>query len=263
MARGFECTFVELDAIGDALRLDVRPFPFQFPVHGELIDERIRLMELVNGTLTAKGLVRGERFTPDLEELIGLFARGTLAIAAVGSSDGDSLCARAVTDGRHGVLAVEYGQTIRFEPITPSSLVRAMLSLLPAVRPGPGSSVTITGDEPVSAGRHASRRTEDDYDNRRYLQSARRPPDSSATQRVIVDEIMRRPRIGSGYFTVTARNRNGRESEPLTMNWLDTDAGRYAVLPSTGPDGRIHITYTPADLARLDQSLSRLVQMMA
>ena len=32
---------MELDAIGDALQLDVRPFPFQFPVHGELIDERL------------------------------------------------------------------------------------------------------------------------------------------------------------------------------------------------------------------------------
>src|SRR5215469_8335668 len=98
MARGFECTFLELDAIGDALRLDVRPFPFQFPVHGELVDERIRLLQQVHGTLTAKGLVEGRRFAPDLEDLVGLFARGTLAIAVVGSSDGEGLCARAVTD---------------------------------------------------------------------------------------------------------------------------------------------------------------------
>jgi hypothetical protein len=253
---------VELDAIGDALQLDVRPFPFQFPVHGELVDERIRLMELVNSALTAKGLVSGNRFTPDLEDLVGLFARGTLAIAAVGSSDGEGLCARAVTDGRFGVLAVENGQSIRFDPVTRASLVRAILGLLPVVRPGPGRSVTVTADEPVSAGRHAPRRSEDEYAERRYLQSGSRPADSGATQRAIAEEIMRRPRIGSGYFTVTARNRNGREGEPLTMNWLDTDAGRYAVLPSTGPDGRLHVTYTPADLARLDQSLSRLVQMM-
>jgi hypothetical protein len=253
---------VELDAIGDALQLDVRPFPFRFPVHGELVDERVRLLRQVHGTLTANGLVEGGRFAPDLEDLVGLFARGTLAIAAVGSSDGEGLCARAVTDGRFGVLAVENGQSIRFEPVTPPSLVRAVLGLLPVRRPGPGRSVTVT-DEPVSVGRHASRRSDDDYAERRYLQAARRPAGLSATQRAIAEEIMRRPRIGSGYVTVTARNRNGREGEPLTMSWLDTDAGRYGVLPSTGPDGRLHVTYTPADLARLDQSLSRLVQLMS
>ena len=41
------------------------------------------------------------------------------------------------------------------------------------------------------------------------------------------------------------------------MSWLDTDAGRYVVLPTVGPDGRLHVTYAPADQAKLDQSLSR------
>jgi hypothetical protein len=114
----------------------------------------------------------------------------------------------------------------------------------------------ITDDQPVVAGRHRAR--EEDFAQRQYLQSGR-SGGSGATQRAVVDEIMRRPRLGSGYLTVTTRNRNGRESEPTTMTWLDTDAGRYAVLPTIGPDGRTHITYTPADQARLDQALSYLV----
>jgi hypothetical protein len=250
---------VELDAIGDALQLDVRPFPFQFPVHGELVDERIALIKEAHATLTAKGLIEGRRFSPELEDLVGLFARGTVAIALIGTVAGEGVCARAVTDGRFGVLAQLRSESIRFDPVTPPSLVRSVLGLLPAARPGPGRSATITED-PVPVGRH--RAVEEDFTGRRYLQAVRPQLDSSGTQRVIADEIMRRPRVGSGYFTVTARGRNGRESEPESMSWLDTDAGRYAVIPTTGPDGRLHVTYTPADLARLDQTLSRLVDMM-
>lgn len=261
MARGFECTFLELDAIGDALQCDVRPFPFQFPVHGELADERVRLIQQVHHTLTAKGLIDGRRFAPDLEDLVGLFARGTVAVAVVGTVDGEGLCARAVSDGRHAVLAVQHGQSIRFEPVTPPSLVRSVLGLLPALRPGPGRSITITQEVPVAVGRHA--RVEDDNAGRSYLQAVRPPPESGRAERAIAEEIMRKPRLGSGYFTVTARGRNGHEGEPATISWLDTDAGRYAVLPTTGPDGRLHVTYTPADLPRLDHNLTRLVQTIA
>jgi hypothetical protein len=278
VARGFECTFEELDAIGDALHLDVRPFPFQFPVHGELVDERIRLIQDAHATLTAKGLIEGRRFSMDLEDLVEVFARGSLAIAVVGTVDGEGVCARAVSDGRFGVLARSRGDGVRFDPVAPPSLVRSVLGLLPAARPGPGRSATITVDAvmsgssvsgPPASGSRARdfrvgdlRAREEDFAGRRYLQAVRPQLDSSGTQRVIAEEIMKRPRVGSGYFTVTARGRHGREGEPLTLSWLDTDAGRYAVIPSTGPDGRLHVTYTPADLARLHQGLTRLVEMM-
>lgn len=260
MARGFECTFLELDAIGDALQLDVRQFPFQFPVHGEMVEERIRLIKAAHASLVGKGLIEGRRFAPELEEGLTTFARGHVAIALLGSVDGDGLCARAVSDGRFAVLAQQRGQSIHFDQITPASLVRSILGLLPATRPGPGRSVTITVDEPQPAGRHRAR--DDDFGAHRYLEAVRPPSTPEGVQMAIAQDIMRRPRVSSGYFTVTARGRNGREGEPATMSWLDTDAGRYAVIPSTGHDGRTHITYTPADLPRLDQTLSRLLQMM-
>jgi hypothetical protein len=117
--------------------------------------------------------------------------------------------------------------------------------------------VTITA-EPATPTR--PRRT-DDFDDRSLLQPANRGL-SSGAQRAVVDEIMRRPRIGSGYFAVTVRGRNTREAKPATMNWLDTDSGRYVVIPTTAQDGRTHITYTPADQARLEQSLTHLVRTM-
>jgi hypothetical protein len=259
MAGGFECTFLELDVIGEALQLDVRPFPFDFPYHGDLIEDRIRLIQVAERTLEAKGLIAGNRFVPELEETLGVFGRGRLAIAMLGTIDGAGCCARAVTDDRLAVLATQQDQRIHFDPITPPSIVRAMLGLLPPAHPGPGRSVTITVDSATPKRRPTA---DEDMAGGQYLQSVRTPGDSTAVQRGIVDEIMRRPRLGSGYFAVTVRGRNARESTPLTMNWLDTDSGRYAVVPTTAPDGRTHITYTPADLARLEQALSHLVRTL-
>ena len=256
---GFDCTFLELDVIGDALQLDVRPFPFEFPYHGDLIEDRIRLTQAAERTLAAKGLIAENRLVPELEETLGLFARGPLSIAMLGTIDGVGCCARAVTDHRMAVLATQHDQRIRFDPITPPSIVRSILNLLPPARPGPGSSVTITVDLPQPPHRPSR---DEDLSGRNYLQPARTQRDSAGVQRGMVDEIMRRPRLGSGYFAVTMRGRNARESEPLTMNWLDTDSGRYVAIPTTGSDGRTHITYAPADLARLEQSLSHLVRTL-
>ncbi|HEX4703773.1 MAG TPA: ESX secretion-associated protein EspG [Pseudonocardiaceae bacterium] len=247
-----------MDVIGDALELDVRPFPFQFPVHGELVEDRIRLIKAAERTLTAKGLIDGARFVDDVPDLLGVFARGRLAIAMLGSVDGESFYARAVTDDRMAVLATQHGQSVQFDPVTPTSMVRAILSLLPPARPGLGRSVTITTDPPTTA-RPA---TDEDLGGKHYLQAVRPPQDSAGTQPAMIQEIMRRPRQGSGYFSVTVRGRNARESTPLTMNWLDTDSGRYVVIPTAAADGRLHVTYTPADQVRLEQSLSRLVHTL-
>jgi hypothetical protein len=260
VAGGFECTFLELDVLGEALQLDVRPFPFEFPVHGDLIEDRIRLIQAAERTLVAKGVINGARLADGVEETLGVFARGRLAIAMLGTADGESRFARAVTDDRLAVLATQHGQMIRFDPITPAAMVGAVLSLLPPARPGPGRSVTITA-EPQAPQR--PRHRDDDLADRSYLQSGRDTGDSSGVQRAMIDDIMRRPRIGSGYFAVTVRGRNARESAPQTMNWLDTDSGRYVVLPTTAADGRTHITYTPADQARAEQALSHLVRTVA
>jgi hypothetical protein len=59
------------------------------------------------------------------------------------------------------------------------------------------------------------------------------------------------------------RSRNSRQSAPVTMNWLDTQASRFAVLNSTNPDGRLQATYTPADLAALDRHLTQIVRSVS
>jgi hypothetical protein len=73
-----------------------------------------------------------------------------------------------------------------------------------------------------------------------------------------VAEILRRPRTGAGYFTVAAR-KGHREAELGTVSYLDTDAGRYAVLPGNGPNGTPNATFVPTDRWSIGRHLSSFV----
>lgn len=255
MSAGFECSVLELDVIGQALEVDVRPFPFDIPVHGEWVEDRARFIEEAARGLIAKGLSTETALTPELRSQVGLFAGGRWSIAMLGTAGERQYCARAVSDGRDAVLAQRHGDTVRFDPVEPDSLVNAVVRLLPPMRPGSGGSLTIAFPEDRPA---PARRTVDDDFGQGFLERVRPVQDSAGAQLASAQAILRRTRLGEGYFVITERGRGGREGEPITVNWLDTDGGRYAIVPSTGGDGRRYATYAPADLPRLAQHLTRL-----
>ncbi|WP_165960232.1 ESX secretion-associated protein EspG [Actinocrispum wychmicini] len=244
-----------MDVIGDACGLDVRPFPFDVPVHGELIEDRVRLVAAVQRSLTGKGLADRDSLAPTVVRLVGLFARPQWSIGMLGSAGTQTYCVRTGSDGRSAVLAQRWGELVRFDPITPESVVRELVRLLPPAKPGPGASVTIAlANESRTRGRH--RRDDDAPDT--FLQPGRPTRTTDGAQLGIARDILRRPRAGAGYFIVTERGPNGRDGEPQTMSWLDTDAGRYVVLSSVGADGQQYATYAPADLQRVENNLERL-----
>jgi len=144
---------------------------------------------------------------------------------------------------------------MRFEPVSPDNMIRPIVELLPRMKPGPGGSLTISRDL-ETPGRQRRQARNDDFVEQSWLQPSVPPGDSADATLAKVQAIMDRPRLGSGYFAVITRDRNGYEREPLAVNWLDTDAGRY-VITSTQSNGRLHITYSPADHARIDQAVSR------
>ncbi|HEX3788241.1 MAG TPA: ESX secretion-associated protein EspG [Pseudonocardiaceae bacterium] len=257
MVRETELSLLELDLIGEALGLDVRPFPFEFPSHGDLLEDRARLAEVVHGTLGGKGLIEGARFVPELERQIRAFARGRVSVVLVGTAGSRSLLARMSGDDRFAVLAEQRSQMMRFESVNPDNPVRAIVGLVPPMKPASGRSLTITRPAPVTTRPRHRRDDEDEVFNQGVLQPVRTVQGPSAASQSAVAEIMRRPRMGSGYFTVSVRQRNGREGEPLTVSWLDTDAGRYVAIPDARPDGSLDVTYTPGDLQLLDQIVNR------
>ncbi|HEX3786211.1 MAG TPA: ESX secretion-associated protein EspG [Pseudonocardiaceae bacterium] len=249
MAEGFACSQVELDIIGEALRLNVRPFPFDFPNHGDTLPQRRQLAGRVQESLTERGLIRGTSFAPVVPDLVGLYAAARWSVTMLGTAGRRSLCVRAGSDGKHAVMVAQHGDQMEFTPVAPAALVRAVVSLLPPLRPGPGSSVTVALAD-LSSGSLPKR---DEFSSGSFMQPVTPARGHSGTQQAVIEAILRRPRTGAGYFVATVRGRNGRESEPATLTWIDTDAGRYALIP----DGRGYVTCTPADLPRIDQHLAR------
>jgi hypothetical protein len=257
MAEGFSCSLPELDVIGEALRLNVRQFPFTIPAVEQTLEERAELIRGVERTLTEQGLVRDGELVPAVTELVGLFAIGRWSIAMLGTTgDGAAnrreFCVRAGSDGRRAVLAMQLGQQVRFRPRTAPSLAHAVVGLLPPMKPGAGGSVTIAMADlgPGSRGEGLSPGG--------YLQRVGRGTAPAGSQLAILEAVLRQPRTGAGYFVATVRGRNGREGQPVTLTWLDTDAGRYAVVA----DGRGYVTCAPADRSRIEQHLVRLISTL-
>lgn len=222
VAGGFECTLPELDLIGAALGVDVRQFPLEIPPA-----DREGLVPGVRKSLTAKGLVVGQSFAPGLRRALEILAHGRVAVAMLGTSRGRSHRVRAAQDGKVAVVARQRNGVVRFEPVPPEAMVRQVLSGLSPMRPGPGASVTVSAAATAGS----------------YLEPVHPNSNQAAA-------ILGRPRLGSGYVTITTAR-----GEPASVSWVDTDAGRYAAIP----DDRDNVTYTPADLRKLEHLVTRLV----
>ncbi|RKT57335.1 ESX secretion-associated protein EspG [Saccharothrix australiensis] len=245
MATEIVCSFAELDVLGEALRVDVRRFPFRIDHHGTTRDERAGAMAAAHRDLRARGLVRDGRFAPELVEALRLFGTGRTAVALVGTAGDDRAVALAVADERGAVLAVQRGEAVEFRPCHPSTVVRALVDLLPPLRPGPGSSVTVSdASAPI-------RPVDEDFSEFRFTTRLRAAAPST---RAVVEEILRRPRLGAGYFAVRSGG-----VDLGTLTYLDTDAGRYAVIPAADRNGVLSATYTPADQGALGRHLTRLL----
>jgi hypothetical protein len=165
-----------------------------------------------------------------------------------------------VIDGDSGVVARQFDQRVRFEPINAAGVVRSVVSLLPPMNPGRGRSVTIS--QPAASKPARRRDDDDDFGDDSILQPVRPAQNAADQDWGFAQDILQRPRPGVGYFVVTARGRNANPGQPLTMTWLDTDWGRYLGRPIDRSDGGVDIVYAPADLQRLDETLHRMIHSL-
>ncbi|GLZ38386.1 ESX secretion-associated protein EspG [Actinokineospora sp. NBRC 105648] len=246
--RSFSLSLAAVDTLAQVLRVNVRLFPFEVPSFGQFEEDRDRIARAVFTDLTNRGLIHRNQIAPDVEAALGVCADHDVAVAAMGTVDKDRpIRARAAAAGNTGVLAVQEGQSIRFELISPSGLARALVDLLPRAGAGPGQSVLVT--EPAPRPEQSGG----------FVQQVRAPRSTSDTQLRLAATMLERPRTGYGFFAVTGRGRHGREVEVGSVGWIDTDAGRYLSVSRPQPDGALRATYSPADSGRLTQQLGELV----
>lgn len=249
MADSFNLSLAAVDVLAQTLDVNVRLFPLEIPSFGQYQEDRIRIAKAVFSDLASRGLVRRGDLDPDLTRALRALSDYEVAVAAMGLLEKDKrLFARASANRETGVLAVQEGQQLKLTLIRPTALAMSMVGLLPKVDAGPGQSVTLT--QPAGVGARDGE-----------FAGVRRHVDPVAR---IAESYLSRPRTGSGFFSVSGKDRNGKESDAGTVGWFDTDAGRYLNLTRpAGEDGQIHGTFSPADMGRLTQQLGQLIQAAA
>ncbi|WP_018686768.1 ESX secretion-associated protein EspG [Actinokineospora enzanensis] len=245
--RSHSLSFAAVDTLSQVLGIDVRLFPFEIPSFGALLEDRERIAKAVLTDLTNRGLIRNNRIDPDVETALRISAEYDVGIGVMGTVEKDrSIRARGAARGNVGVVAVQEGQTIRFDVVGAAGVARGLVDLLPRLGAGPGQSVQIA--EPVQPAAGGG-----------FVQAVRAPRSGSDAQLRLAAAMMERPRTGYGFFAVSGRGRHGREISAGTLAWIDTDAGRYLSLTRPQADGAIRATYSPADSGRLMRQLDELI----
>jgi hypothetical protein len=251
----FALSLVATDLLWEQLDLGAPPALFELPSAGETLDERARIRAAVHRDLTSRRLLDRGRPDPDVTAALTVLSRFGHAVDGAVVSDEPPVLFRAAADGRTAVLAGKEERTIRFGMFRPDGLVREVIALAGSARPGPGRSVSY----PDVAGRHARRTWPTEDEDGTILRPAQPPTTGHAAQRRTAEDILRRPRTRSGWFTVLGRDRSGRMTTAPQLVWFDTDGGRYLAYRRPGPDGEPWTTCTPADPARIANQLTELV----
>ncbi|MGB3442889.1 MAG: ESX secretion-associated protein EspG [Actinophytocola sp.] len=250
---GYLLTLAEVDVLAQTLDANVRQFPFDIPSFGEFQVDRQRIAREVFLDLGRRGLIRGTDIDPDLTRAFKVLSQPVISVAVMGTAEKTrKVYARAATNGETGVLAAKEGEKFRLEPIRPTALAISLVGLLPKVAAGPGQSVTVTRPGPVQS-------EQDDVLTRIHGGSG------NDQQMRIAASYLARPRTGTGFFSVSGRDRRtGKELRGGNLTWIDTDAGRYLTLSRpVGDDGQVRSTFSPADSARLASTLGEMIESVA
>jgi hypothetical protein len=255
----FSISHAAADMLWEDLKLGSRPYPFEFPHLGQTFDERKRIKDAVYRDLESRGLANRGRVSAEVEEALILLIRSDFGINAIAMLDAKSekpLLARGGAAGETAVLAVLDDRMMKVDLIRSTALVRSVVDLLPAQRPGPGQSITLSA--PASA---PTPRVQDDFDNATFTRAvASNSP--AATQMRGAEAIFERPRLRLGQFGLSVRGRHGREFRSPQLAWFDTDAGRYQMQSRRGQDGTNWLTVAPSDNARLAAQLGQELNSM-
>lgn len=236
-------TTLEFDMLWEAERLPERHVALDVPSPGVTYAERAQLVEQAWGSLAEKRLARGNKASPDVVDMLNLFAHPKVSIDVWVWTE-RQISGLAVSTGNQALLGVVDGDEVWLIPARDSALAEAAVSVAGELPPGPGSSVNVPHDVLVAADAEAR-------------------GDAKAMVTALEDrgvELWHAQELAAmlygmgnrGQFGVQRSGRDGRIHRANgVVAFHDTEAGRYLFQVRPGDDGRDWATVVPSDNALL------------
>lgn len=241
-------TAVEFDFLWEAYGTAQLPYPLEVRSHGATMDERAALRAETMRDLAARGLVDGAgRPHPRLAGQLAVLgdAQTSLDSAHIDEPGAPAVRAIAAVLDDLGVLAVQYGDTLRIGEVAPDGLVGAIVGLLPRGTRGTERSLTMPVEQLV-AGAGA------DFMQRKGV------PETEGDRKALA-RLYAQERLRGGQIAANVRDVAGLRSRSPVLSWFDAESGRYLTKATSGADGREWITIAPVDVATLRQRIAELV----
>jgi EspG family len=250
MPYSFSLSLAAVDILLDQGKLGRAPFPFAVPHLGTTFTQRGQIRDAVFRDLESRGLMRGGRLDADVELALVTFVNSRVSVSAAARlDDGRALFARSASDGQFAIVVRQDENLLVFAETRPTSIVAAIVDLIPLVPAAPGQSVTVA--KPATT--PLRNRRPDDAGYNPFSQV--RAPRQLSPQLRSVERIFEKPKLRVGQFTAFVQGRHGRQTDLSPLAWFDTETGRYLMTTREAPDGQNWLTYAPADNARIAQQL--------
>lgn len=229
--------------------LGAMPLTISLNVPVRSMENGARLAAAAFDELNAAGLASGTDPHPDLAATLRALAAQPRCYYAMYLSSqlpyGDGPF--VVIDGRSAVLATLDHSALHLRPVPPEHAVRAMVSTLPANRPGSGKSLTFRADELDDQGKPVRR----DNEGGGIMVAA-------SPQRTDVDsylDLCRKPREAMIYLYAAERRKT--TGKPVIAYDIQGD-GRWVIANRPGPGGVQWISAAPAGAAEIVEQVEML-----
>jgi hypothetical protein len=253
VTRDVTLTLAQYDICWADLGLDEQVYPLRIRSHGRTYEARAQLRRRVYQQLSALGLARGERLEPELANALTLLARAPVWVdmqwlSAPRQAEPDRAVAARHTEW--GLIARLDGTSLRLMPCGSSSLLPALIAQLPAADAAPGQSISLPREILVPS---APSMPTSVYDTSPAT-SGRFGQQYRALQTVLA-----KPRLRGGQIVANGRDRTGKRHRSPSVEWFDTEAGRWSARLLPAADGGAHLTVCPATSARLATQVNELL----
>ncbi|MQA08361.1 MAG: ESX secretion-associated protein EspG [Pseudonocardiaceae bacterium] len=206
---------------------------------GRTPGRRAELIAQADESLAARELGTVAVPARDLAGYLRALAEPELAVDLHAEGRGPELRAMSSVGAEGSAAAAVVGSEVRVGPVSPDGTVPALLEALPAVPPGPGRGANVRW---VDYRRACTEGQRDGTPG--FVEALRdaglRAPEANTVMRAISG------RVGGGQLGAGTRTPRGWARASDTVNWVDTEEGRYAVRR-----GGEWVMVTPVDVPQL------------